>query len=481
MVTDRQLTGPRIGLFGIGLAAYWPQFAGLRERLEGYQSVVRSRLQEFGADVIDAGLVDSVTRAHEAGELFARERVSLVFCYVATYATSSVVLPVVQRAKCPVVVLNLQPVPALDYLRTDTAEWLANCCTCCVPEISCAFARAHIPFHVVSGMLGDDERAWGEIRSWVQATLVTEVLSRTRIGFLGHTYPGMLDMYSDFTRLQAELGIHIEILEMEDLQLRIAAVSPEEKKRKREEIFALFEIADPGRDRIAKPVTEEVLDWTITVACGLDRLVRDFELGGLSYYYRGLNENEFEQIAAAMIVGASLLTARGIPCAGEGDIKTCLAMKIMDLLGCGGSFTEFYAMDFNEQFVLMGHDGPGHVAISEGRPVLRALGLYHGKRGYGISVEFNVRLGPVTILGMTETGDGRVKLLAAEGESIPGERLQIGNTNSRIRFKLGPAEFVDAWCGEGPTHHVALGVGHQARTLSKVARLLGVEYRVVAA
>ena len=147
-------------------------------------------------------------------------------------------------------------------------------------------------------------------------------------------------------------------------------------------------------------------------------------------------------------------------------------MLLLDRLGAGGSYTEFYALDFDEEFVLMGHDGPGHVAIADGRPVLRALKLFHGKSGAGLSVEMKVRLGPVTILGLSQTADGRLKLLAAEGESIAGPTFRIGNTNSRIRFASGPAAFMDAWCAEGPTHHVALGVGHRAGDIRRIAALL---------
>jgi L-arabinose isomerase len=129
----------------------------------------------------------------------------------------------------------------------------------------------------------------------------------------------------------------------------------------------------------------------------------------------------------------------------------------------------------------MGHDGPGHIAIAQERPVLRKLKLYHGKRGAGLSVEFKVRYGQVTILGCTQTADGRLKLIAAEGESIPGPTFKIGNTNSRLRFGLGPAPFLDAWCAEGPTHHVALGVGHRLEEIRRVARLLDVELAVVGA
>lgn len=455
-----------MGVFGIGLAAYWPQFAGLKERLEGYQREVEARLAAFGVDVVSMGLVDTPERAREVGAALAGQSVDLVFCYVGTYATSSQVLPAVQRARVPVVVLNLQPSPALDYENTDTGEWLANCSACCVPEIANAFARARVGFQVVSGVLRDDGKAWGEIWAWCRAASAAARLRNARIGFLGHTYPGMLDMYSDFTAVHAQVGAHVEVLEMCDLDKLVSEVTAAEAVAKGEELREVFEI-DPSAQ-------EDDLTFAARVAAGLDKLVDRFALDGLTYYYRGLDGNPYERLAAALIPGNSLLTARGVPASGEGDLKTCLAMKILDSLGAGGSFTEFYAMDFVEGFVLMGHDGPGHIAIGDRKPVLRGLPLYHGKRGHGVSVEFKVRTGPITILGMTQTAEGSLKMVAAEGESIPGPILRIGNTNSRLRFAAGPAEFVNRWCQEGPTHHCALGVGHQLPVLGKVSRLLGI-------
>lgn len=477
----------KIGVFGIGLAAYWPQFAGLKEQLEGYQRTVEDRLAQMGAEVVSAGLVDTAQAAVGAGNLFAGANVDLIVCYVGTYSTSSQVLPAVQRRKAPVLILNLQPIPALDYPNTGTGEWLSACCACCVPEISNAFARSRIQFNVVTGLLNGASghaaqyytRVWDEIAEWVQAAGVLRELSYSRIGFLGHTYPGMLDMYSDFTMHHAQLGAHVEVLEIDDLQARVQAVQEDEVQAKIAEIRQTFELAAPGKDKISMPVTDEALYWSGRVAAGLDRLVRDFDLNGLTYYYRGLDGNENEELGASLIVGNSLLTARGVPASGEGDLKTCIAMLIMDRLGAGGSYTEFYALDFNEDFILMGHDGPGHVTIASGKPLLRGLGLFHGKRGYGLSVEFNVQTGPVTILGMTQTADGRLKMLAAEGESIPGPRLEIGNTNSRLRFGLDPAEFMNRWSEQGPTHHCALGIGRQVSKIRKLARLLDIELVVV--
>jgi L-arabinose isomerase len=469
----------RVGILGIGLEAYWPQFAGLRERIVDYQKRVEERVGELGAEVVSAGLVDTAPKAREAGDAFASAQVDLVLCHAVTYATSSQVLPAFQAAGVPVLLLALQPAATLDYEHTDTGEWLANCAACCVPEIAGACTRAGIPYDTVAGRIDGDERAWGRIAAWVRAAGAARGLRRARIGFLGHTYPGMLDMYTDFTAVHAQVGAHVEVLEIDDLGARVAAAGADAIAAKQAEIRDMFAFADPSSDPIAGPIDDKQLDWAARVAVGLDRLVADFDLDGLTYYYRGLDGNEAERLGAGVIVGNSLLTARGVPTSGEGDLKTNLAQLVLDRLGAGGSYTEFYALDFEEDFVLMGHDGPAHVAIAQERPTLRSLELYHGKRGAGLSVELQVRHGPVTIVGCTQTAEGRLKLLAAEGESVPGATFRIGNTNSRLRFGAPPAEFFEAWCAEGPTHHVALGVGHVAAEVERVGRLLGLETVVV--
>jgi L-arabinose isomerase len=468
----------RVGVFGIGLATYWPQFAGLKERIEGYQARVEERVRELGGDVVSAGLVDTEQSARAAGDLFASSQVDLVLCHAVTYATSSTVLPVIQAAKVPAVLLGLQPTATLDYAEIDTAEWLANCAACCVPEIAGALTRARIPYDTVAGTIDDDPRAWEMIGAWVRAAGVARSLRRARLGFMGHTYAGMLDLYSDFTAVQAQLGAHVEVLEIDDLGVHVTAATQNEVAAKIEEIRSVFTFADPSADPIAGPVTDEQLDWSARVAVGLDKLASEHELDGLTYYYRGA-DNEAERLGAGVIVGNSLLTARGVITSGEGDLKTNIAQVLLDRLGAGGSFTEFYGLDFADDFILMGHDGPGHIAIAQERPTLRSLKLFHGKRGAGLSVEFKVRYGPITIVGCTQTAEGRLKLIVAEGESIPGETFRIGNTNSRLQFSPPPAEFFERWCEHGPTHHVALGIGHVAREVRNVARLLDLEYAQV--
>src|SRR5918997_6216537 len=246
----------RVGVFGIGLATYWPQFDGLKERVEGYQARVEARVRELGGDVVSAGLVDSERAARDAGDRFASAQVDLVLCHAVTYATSSTVLPVIQTAKVPAVLLGLQPTATLDYAEIDTAQWLANCAACCVPEIAGALTRARIPYDTVAGTIEDDPRAWEKIGAWVRAAGAARSLRRARLGFLGHTYPGMLDLYSDFTAVHAQLGAHVEVLEIDDLGTRVDRATADEVAAKVAEIRSTFTFADPSADPIAGPVED---------------------------------------------------------------------------------------------------------------------------------------------------------------------------------------------------------------------------------
>ena len=489
-------TKARIGLYTTGLKAYWPQFAGMRERLEGYGRFIEGELSAMGdVEVFNFGLVDCSEKGIEAGEYFQRNLVDIVFQHIGTYVTSDSVLPVHQICKAPTVILNLQPAIQVNYAKTTTGEWLAHCNACPAPEIANAFNRAGIRFRVVSGLLGLREtpaisvadettcqrpeaiRAWREIRDWTRAAAVKASLSRARFGFLGNNYSGMLDMYSDFTMLQGGTGIHVELLEMCDLAARLAKVTDADVKRKLDDITSMFEISeDSPSDPLARRPAPEQLEWSARVAAAQERMVADFALDALAYYYHGADDNDYERLQSGFIVGHSLLTANGVPCSGEGDIKTALAMKICDLLGTGGSFCEIVTTDYLRGTILMGHDGPFHLAIAKGRPILRGLGLYHGKRGCGVSVEAKVMDGPVTTLGVTQTGDGKLKFIVSEAEATDDPIMTIGNTQTHVRLGVDPDTWYERWLVEAPTHHFAMSVGHNASLFAKVADLLGVKF-----
>jgi L-arabinose isomerase len=466
----------RIGLFGIGLDTYWSQFEGLLDKLKSFQLRIKERLELSGAEVFDAGMVDNPDKAISAAAFFQISSVDLVFLNISTYALSHNVLPLIQRVSCPVIVLNLQPSESIDYARFNslgdrgkmTGEWLSYCQSCVTPELASVFNRAGIKYHLVTGYL-NEEYVWDEIKEWIYACSVMKIMKNNRVGVMGHYYNGMLDVYADITMLASAFGCHFELIEFGALKSLREKVSGDEVNSMIGRFNDWFDVS--------VECSSEDLEQAALSSVALDLLAAKYRLGALAYYYEGEGDAEYENIVTTLIPGMTLLTGRNIPVAGECEIKNVLAMKIMDAFSSGGSFSEFYGMDFNDDIILMGHDGPAHYKIADGKVGLVPLPVFHGKPGKGLSIQMKVVIGPVTLLSVCQEGNGIIKMLTAEGYSVDGPTLQIGNTNSRYKFPVSARDFINSWSKAGPSHHCAIGTGHISQKISKLAELLNISFQ----
>ena len=460
----------KVGLVAGGLGTYWPQFPGLLPQLQASAKFVSDRIAKLDVELVDVGFISDAQEGAAAAEKLRAAGCDLIVTFLTTYMTASMIIPIAQRSNAPLLVLNMQPTEQMDHANFDTADWLSYAGACPLPEMANAFERAGVPFRSVSGYL-HEERAWKKIDSWIQAAGIRAILRNSRHGIMGHLYPGMLDVSTDMTMVSTHFGGHMEVLEYDDLRVRVEKVSEKEVDGVLDEARSIFEID--------KSVVEEDFRWAGKVAVGLRQLVNDFDINSLAYFHRGLDGEIHERLAAGMILGCSLLTGAGIPAVGEYELRTSIGMLMLDRMGAGGSFTEFQALNFNSGVVEMGHDGPAHLSISNEKPILRGLDLYHGKRGSGISVEFDVKHGPATVFGVTQRKDGTYKFVASEGKVVDGPRLRIGETTSLVDFGVNPGEWCDAWSATGVPHHWALGTGHRVSELRAVAELLDIEMVVI--
>jgi L-arabinose isomerase len=470
----------RVGIFGVGYHFYWTQFPGLLEELRAKQEVLVRKVASTGVCVENFGIVDKAQDAYLLVPRLKAADLDLVFCDMLTYATSATFGAIIRNIDVPVVLVALQPLPGLDYARATTRMQLANDDFCSVPEFTgVAIRMGQQPPEVILGTLEGDPGADAEIADWCDIAMALHDVRRARIGHFGHPIEHMLDMQTDQTALTAAFGCHIVQCEADDLLQLEPDVTLDEIQRKREQILDLFDTPDPGADPVTRKLTDEDLTTAARVSVTLDKFIALHQLDGLAYYYEGQPGKDLRHIVTNLIVGNSLLTAAGFPMCGESDLKTCIAMLLMDRIDIGGSFAEFHPIDFREGFVLVGHDGPHHINIAEGRPVLRSLVKYHGKPGSGPSVEFKIKEGPITMLSIGVTANGRFRFIIAEGESAPGAIPATGNTNTRAFFKPDVRTFLKRWVAEGPTHHFALGIGHRARTLARISDALGIESVIV--
>lgn len=479
-VARRKPRTANVGIFGVGFHKYWPQFGGLLEEMKGKLAVFVERVKAEQVEATDFGIVDNAESAYAVLPELKGADLDLVFCDMLTYATSASYGAIVRGLDVPIVLVALQPSKALDYSQASTYMQLCNDDFCAVPEFTGVAVRmGKRPPPVILGTQKDDPVAEAEITAWCDVAKVLHDLRRARIGHFGHPIEHMLDMQTDQTALTAAFGCHIVQTEADELLRLERTVTDEEIEAKKAQVLDLFDTPDPKSDPITEKLTERDLQVAARVAVALDKFVDAYDLDGLAYYYEGEEGSPTRELVTNLIVGNSLLTAAGFPMCGESDLKTCIAMLIMDRLEIGGSFAEFHPIDFNEGFVLVGHDGPHHINIADGKPVLRSLSKYHGKPGSGASVEFKIKEGPITMLSIGVTANGKFKFIVAEGQSVRGPIPPTGNTNTRGFFEPDVRTFLKYWVAEGPTHHFALGVGHTASVLEGIANILGLECAVV--
>jgi L-arabinose isomerase len=471
-----------VGVFGVGHHTYWKQFDGLLDEMRRKLAHLVKKLQAQNLSVTEFGMVDCAEAAYQVVPRINAADLDLLFVDMVTYATSSTFGTVVRSLDVPIVLVALQPRSALDYAKATTFMQLCNDDFCSVSEfIGVALRMGKRAPNVIIGRMEDDPAADAEIAQWCRIARALHDLKRARIGHMGHVLEAMLDMHTDPTALTAAFGCHVAQVEPDDVMKHFRTLGSDDadvQSRKRE-ILAFFDTPDPVSDPVTGRLTEADLDQAARAAVALERMIAEKHLDGLAYYYEAEEGSAMRTLVSNLIVGNSLLTSAGFPMCGEYDIKTCIAMLIMDRLEMGGSFAEFHPIDFERDTVLVGHDGPHHMNIADRKPVLRSLKKYHGKPGSGASVEFSIRTGPITLLSIGVKPDGHFKFVIAEGESVAGPIPPTGNTNTHGRFKPDVRTFLRRWVAEGPTHHFALGVERRARELSKIAEVLGIDSAVV--
>ena len=474
----------KVGVMVVGHREYWPQFPDLRRRLlenaEGFESLLSRQGIEVVTFTADDGtqMCDTPEMSYKAGLYFKTQDVDLVFLYLTCYVASGRYMQGVLTCAAPVVVIGYQR--ARDFATATMFDEAAGGGACPVPEACNALTRCgKPPVGVVFGeYFGDGRfapRFEKDVSDWCRVAQALRSYKGTIFGHMGHSYEGMLDMNFDPTTFTRTFGIHIRMVEMCELVEYVREASEDEVKAKIDAMHDIFTFLDASYDPTTVPIKEEDVEWAARCSVGLDKLIEVNNLSGMAYYYEG-RDNDYERVASNLIVGNSLLVSKGCSLAGESDMKTCLAMYTTSALGAGGSFAELCGTSFEDNVILVGHDGPHDIRISDAKPTIRGLGLYHGKRGHGISVEFSLKAGPMTMLGLGSDENGQFSFIVAEGESQKGVVPKQGNTLTRGYFGDDISRFVEDWSMAGNNHHYSLSIGHNASAIEKLAKVLGIGY-----
>jgi len=464
----QRMVRPKIGLLPIGHFYYWDQFPRLRDMGLDMYARLRENLEKIG-DVVAPELVDTMEKSQAAGEFFREHDPDIVIVFPFGYSPSMTVIPAVQRLDIPIRILNAHQDKSYDYKTADTTDYLHHEGVCCVPEISGALMSIGKRFRVRTGAF-DQQRLWDEVGADCNGAAAANAFRSMNIGLIGEIYPNMSDMPVDEHRLLKATGKLLIRPEVEEIEEAYHRVTQKQLADMYGQFRQMYEVDET--------VTDEHMRFSAQLAIAYHEIIaKKHNIHAFGYYWWG--EKELVTLLRSQsALAVSRLAALGRPGVTEGDVKTAMAMKILDLLGAGGMFVEFFSMDFDENFILMGHDGPGNINVADQKARLQHLEVHHGKSGHGLGIDFHVRQGPVTLLNLTQFDSGDTfKLIYTIAEVIPGEILRIGNPNCRVRMDRPIHEFIDAWCQQGPSHHIALGIGDCGAGIEAFAEAM--EFRCV--
>ena len=431
-------TQARVGVFSIALGAYLPQFPSLVPEFEAQYKSFKATLPD-SVEIIDGGIVTTKELAQAAGDKFRAADVDLVILQLLTYATSYNMLPAVRDLDVPVVLVNVQKLPAPDYKHTDTPTWLGELYACgAVGEMVADLERAGKRHAVVTGIQGDDPEVQREIEQWCRAAQVRRRFRDTNIAQIGRPYPGMMDLYIDETNLYHRMWLYTKQFDWEKMWAIADHVTDEAAIRaKAEDILATFDIEGGA---------------SVDTVWDMARYVPAF----------------------------SMLIKQHTACAVEGDIKVAMAMSILKTIAGTGQLSEMYSIDFPADICIIGHSGSGDADISQAhKPTMKIVPVFHGKTGGGYLTQFYPPAGPVTYLAITQDRNGVFKFVVAEGVNEPGDIFMFGDTNMRTRFSIGAREFCNRWSEAGPTHHMAAAVGRHIDTILKVAKIFNIQVDII--
>lgn len=466
-------TKARIGVFSIALGAYLPQFPQLVPEFEAQFEAFKKTLPAT-VEIIDGGMVTTKEQSMEAGDKFRAADVDLVILQLLTYATSYNMLPAVRDLDVPVVLVNVQKLKAPDYANTDIPKWLGELYACgAVGEMVADLERAGKRHAVITGVVeGGDPQVQAELEDWCRAAQVRRRFRDTNLAQIGRPYPGMMDLYIDETNLYHRMWLYTKQFDWEKMWAIADDVKDEAVIRaKAQDILDTFDIEDGSLEKV----------WDMArYVVAFEQWVKEEKLGFVASHYDGFAQGVAGKLDSMLIPAFSMLIKQGTACAVEGDIKVAMAMSILKTISGTGQLSEMYSIDFNEDICIIGHSGSGDADISEKKPTMKIVPVFHGKTGGGYLTQFYPPAGPVTYLAITQDKNGRFKFVAAEGINEAGPIFTFGDTNMRTRFSCGAREFCSRWSEAGPTHHMAAAVGHHIDTILKVAKIFNMDVDIVA-
>ena len=455
---------PKVGIVSCYFTLFDEQMpAGFRQERE---AVVRSYVDllalEF--DVVDVGMLTSEAEGERANALLREARPDVVVYAPSMVAPPSYAARALAGLDVPLVVWNG---PTVDRLPDGLTQAQATVSSSQVAAVMLAntFVREGRPFASITASPADPVGV-ALLQRTVRAAAVASSLRGATVLRVGSWFPGYLDVASSASDLE-RLGVAERAITVPELDDAFAAVADARIGS------GLAELAGRGWVRREGPADER----SMRLALALDDLVHAANAIAVTVNCHSEVLRWNPAIGITACLGASLLTAGGVPVSCTGDLPAALALVLARALSGRALYCEFYTPERETGLMLLAAGGEGDPAWADAAHpvVVEPNEHYPGHHGAGTSISFRLEPGPATALSLSPV-EGTWRLAWATGEIVEARYDAMGGPNGMFRFDSGPAGEAGArWIASGATHHNALAAGRLDVEIPVLARALGIE------
>ncbi|MGZ8688483.1 MAG: hypothetical protein ACXWZP_08650 [Gaiellaceae bacterium] len=455
---------PRVGIVSCYFTLFDEQMpVGFRQDRE---AVVRSYLDLLGRDfdIVDAGMLTSDAEGDRANAILREAEPDVIVYAPSMAAPPSYAARALAGLDVPLVVWNGPTIDRLPAGLTQ-AQATVNSSQVAAVMFANALVRERRPFATVTVSPTDQDGAALLTRT-VRAAAVASSLRGAAVLRVGAWFPGYLDVESSHAELE-RLGVTEHAVTVPELNDAFADVEIDRIAT------GLSDLAADGWARREGPADER----SMQLALALADLVGATNAAAVTVNCHSNFLRWNPAIGISACLGASLLTAGGVPVSCTGDLPTALALMLARTLSGRALYCEFYTPERATGLMLLAAGGEGDPAWADpGHPVVvEPNEHYPGDHGAGASISFRLEPGPATALSLSPV-EGTWRLAWATGEIVEARYDTMGGPNGMFRFDSGSAFEAGArWIASGATHHNALARGRLEVEIPVLARALGIE------
>ncbi|MCY0879237.1 MAG: hypothetical protein OWU84_09885 [Firmicutes bacterium] len=301
-----------------------------------------------------------------------------------------------------------------------------------------------------------------ELESQLRVLETVQALASTVLGVIGQRPSGYYPSDFDELQLLSQFGLRVKRIPLERAFEYGQQVSDDAVQAGVAEVRRLLANSDA--------VDSQQIVQSVRAEGGLRALMRD---EGIQALCVECWPQYMVDYGGAVCWANSRLIDDGIMAGCEADVHGTITMLIQKhLSGTSPFFGDLVHLAHDDRLVFW-HCGAAPLSLA-GEPQRASV---HPNRKVGLTVDFALKSGPVTVLRLHRDVSGQYSLMAIPGEALDDPLYFSGNTVA-VRPRSDAKQVLAELLRDGAEHHFAVGYGVELGDVERLANRLNIPLKI---